>query len=260
MRTQVPDNALASGFVNKPMGTLISRTIMLAELRLLIAACPPSATREEYRAAVVDENVLLKPTASTRAKSYEQLRQLYILDSQNVLFRSLRQLWDSEESQPLLAVLCAVARDPFLRTTAEMIVEVPTGQPVTTQALMDQVTESFPGRLNPATLAATGRNIASSWQQSGHLTGKLHKMRALATGGPAATAYALLLGYLCGERGMGVFATLWARLIDAPPSVLDAQAFAAAQRGWLDYRRIGEIADIGFSFLLDAGDRSGADG
>ena len=242
------------------MGTLISRTIMLAELRLLLAACSPTATRDEYRIAVIKENALLKPTASTRAKSFEQLRQLYILDAQNVLFRSLRQLWDSEESQPQLALLCAVARDPFLRTTAELIVEVPVGRAVTTQALMDRVSESFPGRLNPATLAATGRNIASSWQQSGHLTGKLHKVRAQSGSGPAAAAYALMLGYLCGERGTGLFATLWARLIDAPPSVLDAQAFAAAQRGWLDYRRIGEIADIGFSSLLDGADQRSANG
>lgn len=260
MSIEVPDEALVLGFVNKPMGTLISRTMMLAELRLLLAACPPVATRDEYRIAAVEENALLKPTATTRAKSFEQLRQLYILDTQNVLFRALRRLWGSEESQPLLALLCAVARDPFLRTTAELIVSTPTGQSVTTQSLMERVGDSFPGRLNPATLSATGRNIASSWQQSGHLSGKLHKVRAQAVGGPAATAYALLLGYFCGERGTGLFATLWARLIDAPPSVLDAQAFAAAQRGWLDYRRIGEIADIGFSFLLGTPDGSGADG
>ena len=36
----------------------------------------------------------------------------------------------------------------------------------------------------------------------------------------------------------------------APPAALDAHAFAAAQRGWLDYRRIGDVAEFGFRYLL----------
>ena len=50
------------GFVNETGGAHSSRTMMLADLRLLLAACSPSASLEDYRSAIVDENVLLKKT------------------------------------------------------------------------------------------------------------------------------------------------------------------------------------------------------
>jgi hypothetical protein len=46
-----------------------------------------------------------------------------------------------------------------------------------------------------------GQNAGSSWQQSGHLRGKLNKVRQRANSRPVAVAYALILGHLCGERG-----------------------------------------------------------
>jgi hypothetical protein len=48
------------GFVNETGGAHSSRTMMLADLRLLLAACPLSTSLEEYRSAIVDDNVLLK--------------------------------------------------------------------------------------------------------------------------------------------------------------------------------------------------------
>ncbi len=257
----IPESALAAGFVGEPGGVHTSKTMMLADLRHLLAACPVTATPEEYRAAVIDDNVLLKQTATTRYKTHKLLRQLYTLDLHVVLFRALRRLWDADdESQPLLALLCALARDPLLRATAEPIADTPVGQILTPEILAAQINDTFPGRYSGATVSTTGRNIASSWQQSGHLQGKFRKVRAQATAGPAATAYALLLGYLCNERGMALFTTPWARLLDAPPGALDAQAFAASQRGWLDYRRIGDIADIGFSFPSGSANGGGGRG
>ena len=66
----------------------------------------------------------------------------------------------------------------------------------------------------------------------------------------AATAYALLLGHLCGVRGSFLFETGWADVLDAAPGQLDCLAVAASQRGWIDYRRLGSVVEIGFSRLL----------
>ena len=66
-----------------------------------------------------------------------------------------------------------------------------------------------------------------------------------------AVVYALFLGYLSGVRGLPLYETLWARLLDAPEHELDTLAFAASQRGWMDYRRMGEVAEFGFSWLED---------
>jgi len=224
---------------------------MLAELRLLLAALPNSATLEHYRVAVVVENVLLKKTISTRQESFRRLREMYALDKNIRLFRALRDLWDNATSnQKLLALLCAVARDPLLRETGEVILNTLPGTAITPEMLAAKVNQSFPSRLNPQSLRNTGQNTASSWQQAGHLTGRVKKIRHQAETDPATTTYALLLGYLAEARGENLFETFWCRLLDAPRNVLHAQAQAASQRGWLEYRRTGNITDISFHYLL----------
>jgi len=248
---EVPDSALVHGFANDPAGTHGSRTMMLAELRLLLAARPASAGLEEYRQAILDDNVLLKKTLATRRESLRRLRELYALKRQVLLFRALRDLWDVDvQAQPLLALLCASARDPILRATAEMILAVPEGEQVTPHMISQAAEEDFLGRWNPMMLANIGRHAASSWQQSGHLQGRATKIRGRAESRPAAVAYALLLGYLCGDRGEALFDTLWTRLLDAPGHLLHDQAFIASQQGWLEYRHAGMVTEISFRHLL----------
>ncbi len=79
MSTLVRALANEYGFVDKPVGAHSSRTMMLAELRLLLAACPQSANLEDYRTAIIDENVLLKETVATRKVSFRWLQELYAL-------------------------------------------------------------------------------------------------------------------------------------------------------------------------------------
>lgn len=251
MVLQVPEPALAFGFTNGPGGTHTSRTMMLAELRLLLAACPRDATFEDYQVAIIDDNVLLKNTLTTRVRTRRGLRELYALNRKILLFRALRDLWDDDpEAQPLLGLVCAIARDPVLRATTEVLLGVPPGKEVTSQMMEEAVARNFPSRYNAAILAKIGRNAASTWEQAGHLQGRLRKIRVRAESRPAAVAYALLLGYLCGGRGEALFHTLWSRLLDTPPHVLHEQAFVASQRGWIEYRRTGEVTDIGFRYLL----------
>jgi len=239
------------GFVPDGLGTHASRTIMLRELRLLLEASPAEATLERYQSAVLEENVLLKRTQTTRAKSLRHLRELYGLDRRLLLFRALRDLWEADpESQPLLAIECALARDPSLRATAQAILDAQPGQPLTPQALAAAFAAEHPGRLNPTTLATVGRNAASSWTQSGHLLGRSAKVRASVRSRPPAVAYALLLGFLAGARGDALFDTAWCRLLDAPAHLLHDQAFVASQQGWLEYRHAGMVTEISFRYLL----------
>lgn len=208
-------------------------------------------TYEQFRAAVVEDNVLLKNTAATRQESFRRLRELYALEERTLLFRALRDLWAEDESgQPLLALLCCCARDSILRATSDLILSLPQYASVTPQMIEQTTDEAFPGRYNPTMLANVGRHAASSWQQSGHLAGRLPKTRARATATPAATAYALLLGHLCGAQGDALFDTRWARLLDAPPAALRELARRAAQHGWLEYRYGGGVTEITFRHLL----------
>lgn len=165
MSLHIPVSANEFGFITEPVSVHTSRTMMLAELRLLLAACPPSASLEEYQAAIIEENVLLKRTVATRRVSFQRLRDLYALDTSIVLFRTLRDLWDDDgEAQPLLALLSAVARDSLLRATSENILATPLSDMVTPNILADTINACFPQRYNSTTLASIGRNVISSWQ------------------------------------------------------------------------------------------------
>jgi hypothetical protein len=79
---------------------------------------------------------------------------------------------------------------------------------------------------------------------------KPNRVRQRPVAGPASTAFALLLAYLCGARGTLLFDTDWANVLDTGQGGMDSLAFAASQREWIDYRRIGNVADIGFSHLM----------
>jgi hypothetical protein len=251
MSVQIPALPNQYGFVNKIGGAHSSRTMMLAELRLLLAACPQPASIAEYKSAIVDENVLLKKTVATRKVSFRIMRELYALDRKILLFRALRDLWDEDtQAQPLLALICAVSRDPLLRSTAESILAIPVGETVTPSMLSEAVNTSFPNCYNSKTLASIGRNTISSWQQAGLLSGKLHKVRVGGQSHPPSVAYALLLGYLSDARGDPLFWTRWCRLLDAPEHILHEQALLASQRGWIEYRHMGEVTEVGFRHLL----------
>lgn len=254
----VPDAALAAGFHNDPVGTHGSRTIMLAELRQLLHACPNAGSIDDYRRAIVDDNALGKQTVTTRKESLRRLRELYALSPGIILFRALHDLWNIDaEAQPMLALLCAAARDSILRATADAILAASPGDPVTPQQIADATANAFPDRYGPTSLANIGRHAASSWQQSGHLTSGKPKQRAQARSSPTATIYALLLAYLCGDRGDGLLTSFWARLLDAPVHRLRDQAAAAARLGYLDYRSGGGVTEIGFGYLLrDMADHS----
>jgi hypothetical protein len=232
-------------------GTHTSRTIMLAELSSLLAACPSAAMPADYVSAIMDANVLRKRSESTRRRTLRYLRELYALDRRSVLFRALRELWDADEdARALLALECAMTRDPLLRATATTILPAPLGSSIDARVLAAAVDEAFPGSYNEAVRAKIGRNAASSWTQSGHLRGRTTKHRVAALCRPAAVAYALMIGHLAEARGQGLLRTVWGQALDAPDHVLYEQAVSAAQRGWIEFRRAGDVIDVGFSWLL----------
>jgi hypothetical protein len=252
MQIYVPETAFQYGFRDEPVGTHTSRTMMLRDVTALFAASDAETPYEKLRMLVIDDNITLKATLSTRKETFRRLAELYGLRNDLVLYRALRRLWDANANErPLLAILCALARDPLLRATAPYILNQSEGQTVTQVQLQEQVAQNYPDRYTAGVLKRLAKNSISSWEQSGHLQGRLHKVRGRAVSGPACAAYALLLGYLCEARGMRLFETFWARALDASPANLDSLAFAASQRGWLDYRRLGDVCELRFPQLIE---------
>lgn len=224
---------------------------MLDELSHLLAAAPGEASREDYADAVMEDNCLGKRTAATRKLSLQRLSELYGLDARVVLFRVLRDLWSRHEaSRPLLALLLALARDPLLRATARAVVGTPFGHEFARQSMKDALGDSVGGRLNAATLDKVVRNASSSWTQSGHLRGRGRKTRQHVEATPAATTYALLLGFALGRRGRLLFETPWVAILDAGPDELIDVAVDAKRLGLLDLKQSGSMVDVSFPTIL----------
>jgi len=239
------------GFRYGSKGTHTSRTLMLEELTLLLAAIPATASRDDYVHAITEGNVTEKRTVATRRHTVQRLSELYALDLRVPLFQVLRRLWGSDEtSRPLLALLCGLARDPLLRLTLPVIVALPIGSELSRQEMVRTVQNGTTDRLNTDSIDKVVRNASSSWTQSGHLSGRMRKLRQRVVPTPAVTAFALLLGYLEGVRGAALLRTSWARLLDVPPESLIQSAKDAKRLGLLDLRHAGDVVEFGFTPLL----------
>lgn len=246
--TPYPSNL---GFKTGESGTHTSRTIMLEELTALLATSPAQAEKADYARLIVEENALGKATASTRRLTAQRLAELYALDSSVPTFRVLVRLWGRDPaSQPLLALLSSLARDPLLRATTPAVLELRDGQSFDRDALTSALRAHAGARLNDAILDKVVRNAASSWTQSGHLAGRTFKRRQRVRATATTVTYALFLGYLQGLRGPAVLRTLWCQALDASPEALSNLASRASMSGVMRFRHAGDVIDISFPDLL----------
>ena len=231
----------------------MARTMMLRELTILFSQLTkPTASREDYIKSVCGQNILGKRSVRTRELTMKYLTRLYGLDPSVTLFRALRYFWVRDaEGGPLLALLCAYARDSILRLNAPFIQGIRTGALVSREDIEEYLDNLAPGRFSAATLKSTAQNLRSSWTQSGHLAGRVRKVRTRPHTTPGAAAYALLLGYLRGERGEGLFHSEFTKILDCSSDTIIDRASEASQRGWLVFKRVGKVMEVAFPNVLN---------
>ena len=203
------------GFKHVRSGTHLARTMMLEELqRLLSYVDDPNAEKNHFFQAIEKENCLAKRSNKTRKLTARHLTDLYLLDPAVALFRNLRFFWNRDpEGQPMIALTCAYARDSILKSSAAFIQSYSHGEKVTREALEEFIDNQEPGRFSKATLKSTAQNINATWTKSGHLTGRVIKIRSRPEATCGAMSYALLLGYLKGARGESLLKTEFTRLL-----------------------------------------------
>lgn len=224
---------------------------MISELTALFESVGPEASREDYVEAIVEDNVLGKSTTSTRRLSAQRLSELYALDPDVSIFRALRSWWAvNTQDQPLLALLCGLARDPMLRATMPAVLSLRSGDDYNRSAMRDALKKLVGERLNESILDKVARNAGSSWTQSGHLEGRALKKRVLVKPAEPAVAMAVLLGYLQGIRGRGLLLTRWCEVLDSSPETISRLASKASARGLMTFRRADEVIDVGFPRIL----------
>ena len=223
---------------------------MLADLIELLEAVPSDGARADYAAAIIDENVLGKATAATRRLTNQRLGELYALDPRVPIFRVLRRLWPVDgPGRPLLAMLCALARDPLLRSTAPFVVALPVGAELVRARLRDTLRQSVGRRLNDAVLNHAARRCASSWTQSGHLAGRSRKTRRQVVPTPGPLAMALWLGMIEGLAGRALLDSRWTRVLDARGTALMPLALRTKQLGLIHVRAGGDMVEVDARWL-----------
>lgn len=242
--------AVQSGFRLGAIGTHTSRTMMLAELGVIFDAVPQEASRRDYASAIIEGNCLRKSTASTGRLTNQRLGELYGLDRSRPMFRILRRLWDLDsDGRPLIALLCAIARDPLLAATVQVILALPAGAELNRDEIRAALREAVADRLKDSILDKVGRNVASTWTQSGHFEGRTFKRRRLVTATPASIAYALYLGSLVGFRGQDLLHSAWIAVLDCTPIRAESLAVEAKRVGLIDLRVGGGVFDLNLDRL-----------
>lgn len=242
------------GFKHERGGAHSSRTMMLEELGAVLSYLNrPDAQKSDYLHAIDEENCLGKRSGKTRLLTYRHLVDLYSLDTSSLLFRALLYFWQRDpDGRPLLALLCAYSRDSILRSSAPLILSAHEGMTLTREALEEFIDTVEPGRFSAATLKSTAQNVNSTWTKAGHLTGKVRKIRSRANPTPGAVSYALLLGYLTGARGEYLFHTEYAKLLDCSFERMLSLAEDASRRGWIVFKRVGDVIEVLFPNLMTA--------
>ena len=234
-------------------GPHAARTMMLDDLRVLLAHTGSASSRSAYTFSVVESNVLGKPTRKSRELAFRHLATLYALDSGNPIFRALRRLWASDTyAQPSLALAVALARDPLLRATQMLILGLAPGSPLARETMEALLAASYPDRFSPASLKSFSQNVSGTWTAAGFLRGHARKSRVLPEPRPEAAAMLLFLGFLEGRTGQRLFTSDWANLLCISVEELESLASAASHRGLLVFMNAGGVKEVRFPGWLSA--------
>ena len=137
------------GFSKSISGGHAARSMMFLEMHALVQALPLEIAKPDFNRAVIDENILEKPTFASRKKSLRHLRELYGMDPSKALFRVLWELGHEDmDSLPQLCLVCAYARDPQLRHSFDLIRTMRLGEVMSRSDMEDHLEEGFPGRFS----------------------------------------------------------------------------------------------------------------
>lgn len=225
--------------------TSTSHTIGVPHVIELLTTMPASATADDYRRAVIEDNVLDRPTHQGRLRTLRHLREIFQLDASSApLFRAIREVFDLDaDSVRVCSALVAYARDELFRASWPAL-KVPIGDGVSSADLEAAVVALFPAALGKPTTAKVGRNVGASWTQTGHLMGRTNKKRARAAAGPAAVSFAVAVAYGIGLRGRFIPDSVWFDLLDVPADRRMDALLAAHRDGLITVRSAGHVLDV----------------
>ena len=234
-------------------GGHLARSMMLVEITTLVRSLAADADKATIVNAIQQENVLEKPTQSSRVKSLRHLTQLYGLDPSQAAFRVLWHFGHEDlDSLPQLCLVSAYARDPQFRQSFELVRTLRPGALLEPATMEAHIETGFPGRFSLAMKKSLAQNVSTSWTFSGHLEGRARKIRTLPQPRPASAAYAMFIGYLLGVRGERLLESPYASLVASSQAQLLAALSLASAKGLFSFKRAAGVVEFDFSSLLTA--------
>lgn len=228
-----------------------SRTLMIDEVSVLFDALPREATKDRYREAIVEENLLAKSTRKNRQLSYKYLTSLYGLELDSPVFFRLRGFWGLQQaSRPLLLFSAALARDPLLRMSLPWYLSLPLGTEVPREMIEDRLSQAFPGRFSAASTKSIAQNLSGSYTVAGFLEGKVRKRRTQPLLHPESATFLSFLAYLNGYDNQAILTSPWAKITGRRTDEFEACLESAAYRGWIEFLKAGGVKEIRFPGYL----------
>jgi hypothetical protein len=239
------------GFSTASSGAHSARSMMYMEMRSLVRSMPLNVAMDDFSKAIVEENVLEKPTLSSRKKSLRHLTELYGMDPSKALFRVLWKFGHEDfDSLPQLCLVCSYARDPQLRHSFELVRNLRPGEVLERTAMEQHLENGYPSRFSPAMKKSMAQNVNTTWTFGGHLVGKAKKTRRLPSPRPISAAYAMFVGYLTGLRGERLLDSVYATLVASNRAQLQSALSLASAKGLLRIKQAAGIVEFDFSNLL----------
>lgn len=241
------DKSAFLGFKNGKSGPHAARSLMLPELTTMMEGFTEKTSIKTITEDIEVFNCLHKATANSRKLTRRHLTDLYALDIDVCLFRQFRKLWDkSIEARPVLALQLALCRDPLLRVSMPLMLELQPGEILTRQQMEDQLEAYNPDGYSKASKTSFAQNINGSWTQAGFLQGRAKKIREIPEVRIENVAFALFIAHLHGYEGQRSFQTNWVKILSTNIDDLYAKAQGASRHGHLRFKHASEVVEITF--------------
>jgi len=230
---------------------------MLPELSTLLSVSPAVADTAMLRRLVVDEDVLHRPSAANRTKTFSFLRRLYGLSPQLPIYREFTRLCHlSPVDTTVLAGSLAFAREPVLRACAEMVLDTAIGKPLGRKDFEAWVREYAPGRYSQTMYVSFSHNLYASFFQLGYLSEAAGKTRIRKRRDvrPASVAYAAFLDWLTGLNGITLLTGAFSKTLELAKDEHLNLLSAAGQQGLMHVAHAGGVLQLDFPTWLRPGE------
>ena len=140
----------------------------------------------------------------------------------------------------------AVARDPLLRASTEVILHLEPREHLPRECMEAFLAKDNPERFSATSLRSISQNLNGTWTQAGFLSGRAKKYRENPNVSYVNVAYALFLGHCHGLSGQRLFDSLWCRMLSQDKERLFELAHSASLRGLINFKQASEIVEVTF--------------